>query len=55
MVVVHQATDLEAMDFFNSDPYCIVRCVSCPGPSGCGGDMGFPCQGKVGRFTKVEV
>lgn len=28
MVVVHQASDLAAMDFFNSDPYCIVRCVS---------------------------
>eukprot|EP00435_Cladocopium_sp_Y103_P025592 s1429_g6.t1 len=35
MVVVHQASDLAAMDFFhnfNSDPYCIVRCVSASMP-----------------------
>lgn len=28
MVVVHEGRDLAAMDFFTSDPYCVVQCVA---------------------------
>ena len=50
MVVVHNGADLAAMDFYSSDPYCIVRCMAVwLGGSGRQGGNDFEWHGAAYR------